>query len=95
MLSNANFEVPAIESPGYCPELARSCMVVAAHLAHAESRATEFCPSVAAVVAGTNPKPVIYPCSARLQPYYVLPRSKNSNEEDMGCIRRIQELKGR
>lgn len=43
-------------------------MVVGAHVSHPASEATEFCPSVAAVVGSVSSQPVVYPGSVHLQP---------------------------
>lgn len=64
MLGNVNFNTI---SPFHDIKKLEQIMYVGAHLSHPESRATEYTPSVASVVASLRSEPILYPGSARLQ----------------------------
>jgi hypothetical protein len=63
MLGNENYKTERVneEDSAELP-----LMIAGAHISHAEPGATEFCPSVAAVVASVDKDAIVYPGSTRL-----------------------------
>ncbi|KAF2654545.1 hypothetical protein K491DRAFT_466842 [Lophiostoma macrostomum CBS 122681] len=71
-------------------------MVVGAHVCHPNSSSTEFCPSVAAVIASSDPEALFFPGSMRLQPSHkrgnATTSSENNTEQPARGIEGLEDM---